>query len=96
MWPGSQREGIHPSRKPLEEHTPQGQLVEGLHRGKIREWSGQKKGLGGEQVSPLPAFKTVLGQNSPSSGHLHMLELEAPLGLRQGVELGPPIHVLKP
>lgn len=91
MWPGSQREGIHPSRKPLEEHTPQGQLVEGPNGGKIRERSRQERSLGGEQGLPSPSIqKTVLGQNSPSSGHLHVLELEGPLGLTQGAELGPP------
>lgn len=48
VWPGCQREGIHPSREPLEEHTPQGQLVQSPRGGKIRGRSRQRRGLGGK------------------------------------------------
>lgn len=91
VQPDSQREEIHPSRELLEEHIPQGQLVQGPHGGMIRGRSWQERGLGGKQGLPSPRTgKTVLGWNPQSPEHLPVLELEGPLGSRQWAVLGLP------
>lgn len=55
VWPGCQREGIHPSREPLEEHTPQGQLVQSPRGGEIRERRRQGGAWEESEVCRLPA-----------------------------------------